>query len=46
MELPDGYWPLFTQAPFEYLQLMENRDKQWLNFKRRMDLKLYCFRIL
>ncbi len=46
MESPDGYWLLFTQAPFEYLQLMENRDKQWSSFRRRNGLHVLVFQNL
>jgi hypothetical protein len=43
MESPNGYWFLFTQAPFEYLQLLESRDKQWSNFKKWNGYKVLLF---
>ena len=35
MDFPNGHYLLFTQEPFDYYELAEDRDAQWSDHKHR-----------
>lgn len=43
MDWPSGYYLMFTQSPYEYLELKENREEQWSNFRKwnGLSVRLY-----
>ena len=43
MDSLNGYYLLFTQLPFEYIELEDDREKQWLEIRHGngLSIKIY-----
>lgn len=44
MESPNGYYLLFTQEPFDHLELQHDREEQWSHYKDRNGLSVQIFK--
>jgi len=44
MSAPDKHCILFTQEPYEYFELTEDRNQQWLKYKKYNGLRVQLFK--